>query len=100
MGKTIQRKLLTYYQEKEITGCSNHKMSRYGDQPTIKVNIREFKLFGIEIASCYIRLRWELDNKLERKGKRSPNEKNTIPHADSSPAAQQKVQKPGPRRPF
>jgi len=71
MAKTIQRKLLTSYQEKEIRVCSNNKMSQYGDQSTIKVNIRELEFVGFEIASCYVRLSWELDVKLERKEKRS-----------------------------
>lgn len=74
MAKTIQRKLLTRYQEKEITVCSNHKTSEYGDQPTIKVNIRELKLVGFEVASCYARLSWELVVKLERKGKKIPKQ--------------------------
>lgn len=81
--------------------CSNHKTSQYGDQPTIKVNIRELKLVGFEIASCYARLSWKLYVKLERKEKKIPNKRNKRkPHIDSSPAAQQKVQKPNPGSTF
>lgn len=51
-------------------------MPQCGDQPFNTVTVRELKFTGFETASCYTRLSWELDIKLE-KGKKGSQTRET-----------------------